>query len=96
MADDLPWARGTEHGWRLALRVHPRARRSEVLGEHAAELRIRIAAPANDGKANAELTRFVADRLGVARRDVTLVRGATSRSKVLGVPADADPRRLLP
>ncbi len=95
MTDDLPWARATRHGWRLALRVHPGARRSEVLGEHAAELRVRVAAPATDGKANAELMRLVADRIGVAVRDVTLVRGATSRSKVLEVPADADPRRLL-
>lgn len=95
MTDDPVWARATEHGWRLAVRVHPGARRSEVVGEHAAELRVRIAAPANDGKANAELARLVADRLGVPVRQVVLARGATSRSKVLEVPADSDPRRLL-
>ncbi len=81
----FPWARLTDHGWVLTVRAQPGASRSEIAGPYGDALRIRLAAPANDGKANAELVRFLAAALGVAPRAVTLVRGHASRDKVVEI-----------
>lgn len=70
---------------RFAVRVQPRAARSTVEGVHDGALRVRLAAPPVDGAANEELVRLLARRLGVARRDVSIVGGATSRSKLVDV-----------
>jgi len=67
----------------LVLTVHvvPRASRSEIVGEHNGALRVRIAAPPVDGAANKELIRLLAKTYGVAKRDVTVVSGESSRVK---------------
>lgn len=80
-----PWWRPDGEDWLLAVRVQPGASRTEVVGEYGEQLRIRLQAPPVDGKANAALVRFVADRLGVPRTAVTVVRGHSSRSKTLRV-----------
>jgi uncharacterized protein (TIGR00251 family) len=80
-----PWARRLADGWSLTIRVQPGARRSEVVGPHGDALRIRVAAPAVDGKANAELVRFLAEHLGVPARAVEITRGHTSRTKVVHI-----------
>ena len=82
---DAPWARRVDDGWSLTIRVQPGARRSEVIGPHGDALRVRVAGPAVDGKANAELVRFLADQLGVPARAVEVARGHTSRTKVVRV-----------
>lgn len=69
----------------LALHVQPGAARTGVAGMHGGALKVRLAAPPVDGKANAELLRFLAEAFGVPRRNVTLVRGETSRAKVVRV-----------
>lgn len=77
---------------RFAVRVQPRAARSTVEGVRDGALRVRLAAPPVEGAANEELVRLLARRLGVARRDVSIVGGATSRSKLVdvrGVSAEA-------
>jgi uncharacterized protein len=81
----------------LRVRVQPRARRDEVVGERAVAVVVRLAAPPVDGKANAALCAFVAKAAGVPRSRVELVRGATSRDKVVRVigVAEADLRRAL-
>jgi uncharacterized protein (TIGR00251 family) len=80
-----PWARRLADGWSLTIRVQPGASRSEVVGPHGDALRIRVAGPAVDGKANAELVRFLAKRLGLPARAVEITRGHTSRTKVVRV-----------
>jgi uncharacterized protein (TIGR00251 family) len=82
----------------LVIHVQPRAKRTAVAGEHGDAIRIRLAAPPVDGAANAELVRFLAERLGVRRADVTIVSGATARRKgvrIAGVTAAAARERLL-
>jgi uncharacterized protein len=81
----------------VAVHVQPGARRSEVVGRHGDALKVRVHAPAAEGKANAAVVRLLASTLGVAPSAVVLVRGATARSKrfrVLGVPADKVRARL--
>lgn len=75
----------TPAGVRLTVHVQPGASRSEVAGTHGDAIKLRLAAPPVDGKANEALLRFLADRLGVPRRSVSLVRGAASRAKVIEV-----------
>ena len=81
----------------LVIRVHaqPGARSTAVAGLHGGALKIRVQAPALEDRANEALVAFVAQRLGIARREVTLAAGARSREKTLEVPAACDPRRLL-
>lgn len=69
----------------VSIRLQPRSSRDQVLGERDGAIAIKLQAPPVDGEANAALLRFVARRLGVPPRDVTLVRGATSRSKWIAV-----------
>ena len=82
----------------LVVQVQPRSAQSEVVGEHGDAIKIRLAAPPVDGAANAELVRFLAERLGVRRGDVAIVRGATGRRKtvrVAGMTAATARRALL-
>ena len=81
----------------LAVWVTPGAPRSEVAGVADGRLRLRLAAPAHEGRANAELIRLVAQTLGVPRRQVELATGASGRRKLLrvhGVTLDEARRRL--
>lgn len=71
----------------LSLHVQPGAKRSAFAGTYGDALKLKLAAPAVDGKANAELVRFLADAFGVPRRNVEIVRGETSRAKVVRVIA---------
>jgi uncharacterized protein (TIGR00251 family) len=82
----------------IVVHVVPRAKVTQVAGRHGDAVRIRLAAPPVDGAANAELVRFLAERLGVPQSAVTIVRGATARRKtvaILGVTAEAAGRVLL-
>jgi len=77
--------------------VSPGARRSEIVGVADGRLRIRVAAPAHEGRANAELLRFLAAQLDVPRRAVSLAAGAGSRRKLVridGLAEDEARRRL--
>src|SRR5207244_9926711 len=70
---------------RIIVHVAPRARRTEVAGRHGDGIRVRIAAPPVNGAANAELTRFLAERLGVPRRAVAIVSGTGGRRQIVEV-----------
>lgn len=90
------WYRRT--GERLLLDVHvqPGAARTGVAGLHDGRLKLRLAARAVDGRANAALVEFIATRLGAAKRDVTIQAGMTSRRKrVQVVGATRAPEALL-
>lgn len=71
----------------LSLHVQPGAKRTEVAGVHGEALKIRLAAPPVDGKANEALLRFLADAFGVSLRDVALLHGAASRTKRVRIAA---------
>jgi uncharacterized protein (TIGR00251 family) len=88
------WCRRTAGGWTFAIHVQPGARRSELAGRHGDRLKIRIAAPAVDGRANEALVEFLADRLGVPKARVTVVKGERARAKLIAVSGDCDPARL--
>jgi len=93
------WLTVQPTGIRLTLHVQPGARKSEVAGEHGDALKIRLAAPPVEGKANAELLRWLASYLGVPRKAVTLLSGERNRHKIVavdGLDATAALAVLLP
>ena len=63
------------------VRVVPRSSRSEIVGEHNGALKVRISSPPVDGAANAELIKLLAKTFSVAKSDVEIVAGETSKSK---------------
>ena len=69
----------------FAVRLQPRARRDEVVGERDGVVVIRVTAPPVDGKANEALCRLIAKKAGVARSRVEIVRGHSAREKVIRV-----------
>ena len=82
-----PWRREDGDALILTLHLQPGAKRTQIAGIHGDALRIRIQAPPVEGKANAELVRYLAGAFGVPVRQVTLVRGDSSRHKVLRIEA---------
>jgi uncharacterized protein len=70
---------------RIAVRVQARARRDEIASVRDRVAVVRVTAPALEGRANKAVCRVVAERLGVAPTQVTIVRGERSRDKVLEV-----------
>lgn len=82
----------------VPIRVTPRAARAALTLE-AGELRARLPAPPVEGAANAALVALLAERLGIPKRAIELVRGATARRKLVaisGLDAATFWRRLLP
>ena len=65
----------------LELHVQPGAARSEFAGEHGGRMKLRLAAPPVEGKANAALIEFLADYFGVPKRNVRITGGLKSRRK---------------
>jgi len=64
----------------------PRASRAEILNwDDAGRLRVRVSSPPVEGAANLDLCRTIADRLGISRREIRIVRGETSRQKCVAV-----------
>ena len=73
----------------LDLSVVPNAKRTGADGLHDGALRVRLAAPPVDGKANAQVCEWVADELGLPKRAVRVLRGPASRRKQLEIDLDA-------
>jgi uncharacterized protein (TIGR00251 family) len=66
-------------------RVQPRAQRSEVAGEYNGAIKLRLAAPPVDGKANQECQSFLARLLKVSATSVEIISGSSSRDKVIRI-----------
>lgn len=77
----MHWLRETADGVVVSVRVVPRAPRSRVQGLLGDALKIRLAAPPVEGKANTELVRFLAEALDLHAGRIQLLAGATGRNK---------------
>lgn len=86
-------------GTRVRLKVQPRAARTEVAGVAGSELRVRVTAAPVDAAANEAVLEFLAEVLGCRRGAVQLLRGHTSRHKVVliaGLRLEEVQARLFP
>lgn len=79
------WYRRDGESLSLTLHVQPGAKRTEIAGLHGEALKIRLAAPPIEGRANEALLRFIADTFDVPLRQVELKQGGQSRHKVVMV-----------
>lgn len=73
----------------LDLQVQPGAARDEWVGPHGDRLKVRISAPAVDGRANRHLIDYLAETFAVPRSRVTLLRGETGRAKTVRIDSPA-------
>jgi len=76
-----PIVQDTKGGAILTIQVQPKASKSECVGLHGDALKIRVAAPPVDGKANEALVAFLAERLGMAPSGIEILSGASGRHK---------------
>lgn len=93
MAD---WFRRNGEVITLTLHIQPGAKRSELAGLHGEALKIRLAAPPVEGRANEALLKFIAGLFDVPVRQVELKQGGQSRHKVVAITGSkADPESVL-
>lgn len=90
----MSWLAADGAGVTLRLHIQPGAKRTGVAGLHGEALKIRLAAPPVDGKANACLIEFLADALGLPKSAVRIVGGETSRAKRVRIDG-VDAARVL-
>jgi uncharacterized protein (TIGR00251 family) len=81
---DLPWKK-TGAGMSLQVRVQPRSSRLAVEGVEEGVLRVRLTAAPAEGAANEQLIRLLAAELGVPKSSIRIIKGRTSRNKVVEV-----------
>ena len=91
-----PWRHSTS-GITVSLRVTPRGGRDDIdrietLADGRSVIKVRVRSPAEGGEANRAVTELLARALGVPKKSVHLISGATSRLKQVAV--DGDPKRL--
>jgi uncharacterized protein (TIGR00251 family) len=75
----------TPSGVRLEIKVQPRSSRNQVAGEQDGVLKIKLAAPPVDGEANKALIDYLSDLLNVSKRSINLIKGETSRNKLVEI-----------
>lgn len=93
---DAGWFRRDGEDWLLSLYLQPGARKTEVAGLHDGALKLRLAAPPVEGKANAALIGWLADWFGVPKNRVRIEGGELSRHKrVRVVGSKRSPGELL-
>ena len=73
----------TATGVRVSIRVQPRASSNAIVGVHGDAMKVRLTAPPVDGAANEALVSLLAGTFGIPPRDITIVAGSSSRSKVV-------------
>lgn len=93
MAD---WYRRRDDVITLTLHVQPGAKRTGIAGLHGDALKIRLAAPPIEGRANEALLKFIASIFAVPLRNVELQQGGQSRHKVVAVTGSSiEPESLI-
>ena len=92
----MTWFSKTATGYVVAVHAQPGAKRSEISGLHGGRLKVRIAAPPLEGRANEALIDFLAQRLGLSRSKLRVLKGLQGRTKLVEIAdTESDPTRLL-
>lgn len=83
---------------RLEVKAKPKAKKSRIVALEGGTVEVALAAPPVDGAANEELVRFLSEVLSIPKRSITLLRGQSSRTKLLSItglaPSDLTSRLL--
>lgn len=70
---------------RIKVKVIPNAKKNEIVGQLGDVLKIKLKAPAVEGKANAALVEFLAEKFGVKKNQVKIMAGLRSRQKIIKI-----------
>ena len=81
------WMEDTPEGVILRIRLLPKAKLTEFVGHHDGAMKIRVQAPAVEGKANAALIAFLAAKFGIPKRHFSILRGNKDRQKIVQMSA---------
>lgn len=73
---------------RITVRVHPNAKTSEILGCVHGVWKVKLKTPAIEGRANEELIRLLAKKFRIAKSEIEIIRGKTSRTKIVELPTE--------
>jgi uncharacterized protein len=94
------WIEARSDGLVVALHVQPGARRTAIVGPHGDRLKVAVSSPPADGRANAALLEYLAERLALPQSRLRLLSGASSREKRVAIdaalPASAVAAALAP
>ncbi|MGS0764753.1 DUF167 domain-containing protein [Syntrophomonas curvata] len=85
----------TDNGIRVEIKVQPRSSRNQIAGEQDGALKVKLTAPPVEGEANQALIDFLARFLKLPRKNIILLRGETSRNKLIEIRAMAKEEFLL-
>lgn len=89
--NDCPFLKVLDGQLLIKLHISPRAKKSQFKGLHGEALKVAIASPPVDGKANEELIKFLASELQIPKSQIQIVSGETSKSKsvsIIGMTAE--------
>jgi uncharacterized protein len=94
---DSSWRRYDAAAQKLTLMLHvqPNAKKSEIAGPHGDALKVKVAAPAMDNKANAALIELLSEMLGVPKSAIVVRHGATGRRKVIEITGGPELAKAL-
>jgi len=91
------WYKRDAEGLTIYLYVQPGAKKTEIMGVHDRELKIRFNIPPIEGRANKALLKYIAQAFNVPIRQVTLKRGTKSRHKIILITGSlVEPDCLFP
>jgi uncharacterized protein (TIGR00251 family) len=71
----------------IKFHVQPGARKNEIVGKYGDAIKVKLITPPVEGRANEALIDFLAEKLGIAKSKITIIRGQTSRQKLLSIEA---------
>lgn len=74
---------------KIKIYVQPNASRSEIVGQHGDAIKIKIKAPPVDGEANEEVVRFLSEFLKIPKKEIHILHGETSRTKLIEITVNA-------
>ncbi|QIV93851.1 DUF167 domain-containing protein [Allofrancisella frigidaquae] len=80
--------------YKISVYIQPNSSKSEVCGEHNGSLKIKISSPAVDGKANKAVIDFLSKHFNVKKKDIAIVKGITSRHKIISLNVEKIPDLL--
>jgi hypothetical protein len=86
---------GDKYSMKLAIKVAPRSSEQKLIMDKNSELKCYINSPPEDGKANKELITLLSKLLKTTQRDIQIIEGLTSRTKVLEIAGFATEKELF-
>lgn len=80
---------------RFKVLIQPNSKKNEIIGLYGDSLKIKINAPPIDGEANATLVRFLSEVLKISQKNIVVLRGEASKTKLIEISTDLSAAQIL-